>query len=75
MALGKDVNNASVQKYLRWLQNNYNFTTNVVNRGWSPAYFYFLWSSSKAFEIIEKSGRRRRVAPISARRTWGPCPR
>ena len=56
MALGKDVNNAAVQKYLRWLQNGYNFTTNNVNQGWPPAYFYFLWSSAKAFEIIEKSG-------------------
>jgi hypothetical protein len=56
MALGKDVNDPGVQKYLRWLRNGYNFTTNTVNQGWPPAYFYFLWSSAKAFEIIERSG-------------------
>jgi Thrombospondin type 3 repeat len=59
MALGKDVNNPAVQRYLHWLQNGYNFTTNNIHQGWPPAYFYYLWSSSKAFEIIEKSG----VAP------------
>jgi hypothetical protein len=64
MALGKDVNNPAVQKYMHWLQNGYNFTTNTVNQGWAPAYFYFLWSSSKAFEIIEKSGVGASVANI-----------
>jgi hypothetical protein len=62
MALGKDVNNPAVQKYLQWLRNGYNFSTNTVNQGWPPAYFYFLWSSAKALEIIEKSG----VAPAGA---------
>ena len=62
MALGKDVNNAGVQKYLHWLQNAYNFNTNTVNQGWPNAYFYFLWSSSKAFDIIESAG----VAPTGA---------
>jgi hypothetical protein len=62
MALGKDVNSPGVQKYLHWLQNAYNFNTNTVNQGWPAAYFYFMWSSSKAFEIIEKSG----VAPSGA---------
>lgn len=62
MALGKDVNNVGVQKYLHWLQNGYNYNTNTVNQGWAPAYFYFMWSSAKAFEIIEKS----RIVPSGA---------
>jgi hypothetical protein len=59
MASGKSVNDPAVQRYLRWLQNAYNYTANTVNQGWSPAYFYFLWSSAKAFDIIDSSG----VAP------------
>lgn len=53
---GKNVNDASIQGYLRWLQNAYNTSTNYVNQGWPPAYFYYLWSSSKAYNIIEASG-------------------
>ncbi len=53
---GKDVNNPQIQGYLRWLRNAYNYNTNVIPYAWPPAYFYFLWSSSKAFNIIETSG-------------------
>ncbi|MEF8715689.1 MAG: thrombospondin type 3 repeat-containing protein [Accumulibacter sp.] len=52
---GKNVNDPSIQTYLRWLQNAYNYSTNVYPDSWSAAYFYFLWSSSKAFNIIETS--------------------
>ncbi len=53
---GKDVNDASIQKYLRWLQNTYNYNTNIRPDSWPEAYFYFLWSSSKAYNIIQNAG-------------------
>lgn len=53
---GKNVNDPGIQGYLRWLQNAYNYNTNYFNQGWSPAYFYSLWSSSKAFNIIQNAG-------------------
>ena len=53
---GKNVNDPSIQGFLRWLQNGYNYSSNYFNQGWSPAYFYYLWSSSKAYNIIEKAG-------------------
>ena len=46
----------SIQGYLRWLQNAYNYNTNYFNQGWQPAYFYYLWSSSKAYNIIQNTG-------------------
>jgi hypothetical protein len=53
---GKNVNDPAIQRYLHWLQNSYYYDTNYVNQGWSPAYFYYLWSSSKAYNIIEAAG-------------------
>ena len=53
---GKNVNDASVQRYLRWLQNSYNYNTNARPDSWSEAYFYSLWSSSKAYNIIQHAG-------------------
>lgn len=53
---GKNLNDPSVQNYLRWAQNAYSYNTNVRPDSWPPAYFYYLWSSSKAYEIMERSG-------------------
>jgi hypothetical protein len=53
---GKNVNDPAIQGYLRWLQNAYNYTTNNYWYSWPAAYFYFLWSSSKAYNIIETAG-------------------
>lgn len=53
---GKTVNDTSIQGYLRWLQNAYSYTTNIRPDSWPPAYFYYLWSSSKAYNIIQGSG-------------------
>lgn len=58
---GKTVNDVSIQGYLRWLQNAYSHTTNIRPDSWPPAYFYYLWSSSKAYNIIQGSG----VSPAS----------
>lgn len=52
----KDVNDASIQKYLRWLQNTYNYNANIRPDSWPEAYFYYLWSSSKAYNIIQHAG-------------------
>ena len=40
----------------RWLQKPYSYTTNARYDGWPNAYFYYLWSSSKAYNIIQNSG-------------------
>ena len=57
---GSDLNHPSVQKYLRWLRNRYNYqTTAGADGNWSLSYNYFMWSSAKAFKFIEDSG----VAP------------
>ena len=54
----RNLNSPSVQGYLRWLQNAYNPNDNP-NSAWyygQNSYFYFLWSSSKAYNIIKDSG-------------------
>jgi hypothetical protein len=53
---GKNVNDPAIQGYLRWLRNAYSYTTNIRPDSWPQAYFYYLWSSSKAYNIIEASG-------------------
>jgi hypothetical protein len=57
---GSGLNNASVQDYLTWQQVNYNYQTiNASYNSWTLSYYYYLWSSSKAYALIEDSG----VAP------------
>ena len=54
---GRDLNDASVQGYLRWLYNRYSYTTTSgANGGWANSYHYYLWSSAKAYTFIEDSG-------------------
>jgi hypothetical protein len=53
---GKNVNDPAIQGYLRWLRNAYSYNTNIRPDSWPPAYFYYLWSSSKAYNIIEAAG-------------------
>ena len=54
---GADINDASVQAYLRYLRNHYNYvTTQFANGGWSLSYQYFLWSSSKGFKFLQDAG-------------------
>jgi len=53
---GADLNDAGVQGYLEWLRNRYRYTnTAATQQGW-PSYWYYLWSSSKAYAFIEDSG-------------------
>ncbi len=47
----------NVQGYLRWLYHRYAYSGIAgANGGWSQSYFYYLWSSAKAFTFIEESG-------------------
>ena len=53
---GADLNDASVQGYLRWLYNRYSYdTTANANGGWAHSYHYYMWSSAKAYTFIEDS--------------------
>ena len=54
---GSNLNDASIQGYLEWLRNRYRYTSTspADNDGW-PSYWYYLWSSSKAYSFIEDSG-------------------
>jgi hypothetical protein len=56
---GADLNDASVQGYLRWVRNRYRYTNiNVPNlfNSWNMSHYYYLWSASKAFTFMEESG-------------------
>ncbi len=54
---GADLNDGSVQGYLRWLRNRYSYATTAhANGGWQHSYYYYLWSSAKAYTFIEDSG-------------------
>jgi hypothetical protein len=52
LGTGKNVNDPSVQAYLRWLRNAYNYDTNIYYESWDSFYFYYLWSSAKAYGLI-----------------------
>jgi hypothetical protein len=58
---GKNVNDPSIQRYLRWLQNAYSYNTNAYPESWPGFYFYYLWSSSKVYNIIHNS----QIAPAA----------
>ncbi len=52
---GSSLNSATVQAYLRWLQNRYRYDdTNVesIDAGWGLSYWYYLWSSFKAYQFL-----------------------
>ncbi|MEE2787858.1 MAG: thrombospondin type 3 repeat-containing protein, partial [Myxococcota bacterium] len=51
---GADINDESVQSYLRWLYHRYNYLSiNTARNSWSKSYYYYLWSSAKAYTFIE----------------------
>jgi len=52
---GATLNDSSVQGYLEWLRNRYRYTNTLpTQQGWS-SYWYYLWSSSKAYAFLEDS--------------------
>ena len=56
LGTGRNLNSPDVQAYLRWLYNAYNPETNAPYRSWGGAfYMYYMWSSSKAYTLLEDS--------------------
>ena len=53
---GLDINNQYVQRKMEFLATRYKYTTNWPHDYWAQAYFYYLWSSSKAYNFIEGAG-------------------
>lgn len=54
---GSPLNDSGVQDYLKWQQNAYNYQTIwAAFNSWTASYYYYLWSSSKAYALIEASG-------------------
>ncbi|HLA28481.1 MAG TPA: thrombospondin type 3 repeat-containing protein, partial [Syntrophales bacterium] len=54
---GKDLNDTGVQAKLRWQRDRYRYISNVpYQESWAEAYHYYLFSSSKAYTILEESG-------------------
>ncbi|MCA9543683.1 MAG: thrombospondin type 3 repeat-containing protein, partial [Myxococcales bacterium] len=59
---GKDVNDGAVQGYLGWHTRNYNYQTiYAAYNSWAQSYYYYLWSSSKAYNLLAEQG----VAPAA----------
>ncbi len=59
---GADLNDPSIQAYLRWQFNRYRYIDTVPATGrWRQSYYYYMWSSSKAYKFLEDSG----VAPAA----------
>jgi hypothetical protein len=54
---GLTLNDARVQAYFQWLYNRYNYTNiGAPGNGWLQSYYYYLWSSAKAYTFIADSG-------------------
>ena len=53
---GSNLNTDSVQDYLNWARTRYRYTDIAGNDWANSSYYYYLWSSSKAYEFIEASG-------------------
>lgn len=54
---GSPLNDDGVQDYLTWLQGAYNYQTIwAAYNSWRQSYYYYLWSSSKGYALIESSG-------------------
>ncbi len=54
---GADANDPGVQAYLKWLYARYEYDNNFnATGGWNNSYYYYLWSSAKAYTFIEDSG-------------------
>ena len=58
---GATLNDANVQGYLHWLRNRYRYSEIYNNcagedQCWGASFYYYLWSSSKAYSFLEESG-------------------
>ncbi len=51
---GSTVNDAGVQGYLEWIRNRYQYPgLGSAGDGWGISAYYYLWSSSKAYNFIK----------------------
>jgi hypothetical protein len=51
---GSTVNSTGVQNYLEWIRNRYDYPTNGnASDSWGISSYYYLWSSSKAYNFIK----------------------
>ena len=55
LAGGADVNDPSVQQYMRWIYNRYQYGNFLSNGGWAASHYYYLWAFEKAMSYIELS--------------------
>ncbi len=53
--IGHPVTAEETQRALRWLDNNYRYNSHIVSH-WSQSYYYYLWGSSKAYEVSQDPG-------------------
>ena len=54
---GRGLNEVNIQSYLRWQYGLYNYESiNAARNAWNISYFYYLWSSSKSYRLLEASG-------------------
>jgi hypothetical protein len=55
---GANLNTASVQDYMEWIRNRYRWQniTSLGNSWAGSSYWYYLWSSFKAMELMRNSG-------------------
>jgi putative hemolysin len=55
---GSTLNDPGIQGYLEWQRNRYRYTNTAGTSDleYWPSYWYYLWSSSKAYSFIEDSG-------------------
>jgi hypothetical protein len=57
---GAGLNDPGVQGYLAWQQSSYNYQTiYAAYNSWPQSYYYYLWSSSKTYNLLADQG----VAP------------
>ena len=58
MALGGlGLNTVDMQRYLRWQYNAYEYQdVEPYRNSWPRSHYYYLWSSSKAYRLLETSG-------------------
>ena len=54
---GRGLNSGAVQAFLSWMYGMYNYDTNAnAPESWTEAYYYYLWSSAKAYRLLQASG-------------------
>ncbi len=53
--IGHGVDEPETQLSLRWLRDNFRYNDHFVSH-WTQSFYYYLWGSSKAFEVSHDSG-------------------